>query len=185
MPLLDPADVPINVQAAAFFPDRKRTVVEDERLAGSSDNAHVVLARERRRRMPPGKEASPVLPGFADWCVDKYSHGVLARHSTAGSMLILFRIVFGTLGAALGKVMTARPAWCVSDGLLNGQQLVRVGTHSGKMQATSQLVLLLHNTDAVKVPGDPGDPGIWFGCRPCRASEASPHSNHVARARNM
>ena len=41
-------------------------------------------------------------------------------------MLILFRIVFGTLGAALGKVMTARPAWCVSDGLLNGQQLVRV-----------------------------------------------------------
>ena len=100
-------------------------------------------------------------------------------------MLILFRIVFGTLGSVLGKVMTARPAWCVSDGLLNGQQLVRVGTHSGKMQATSQLVLLLHNTDAVKVPGDPGDPGIWFGCRPCRASEASPHSNHVARARNM
>jgi hypothetical protein len=51
-------------------------------------------------------------------------------------MLILFRIVFGTLGAALGKVMTARPAWCVSDGLLNGQQLVRVGTHSDKVQAT-------------------------------------------------
>ena len=62
VPLLDPADVPINVQAAAFFPDRKCTVVEDERLAGISDNAHVVLARERHRRMPPGKEASPVLP---------------------------------------------------------------------------------------------------------------------------
>jgi hypothetical protein len=52
-------------------------------------------------------------------------------------MLILFRVVFETLGAALGKVMIARPAWCVSDGLLNGQQLVRVGTHSDKVQATS------------------------------------------------
>jgi hypothetical protein len=51
-------------------------------------------------------------------------------------MLILFRIVFGTLGAALGKVMTACPAWCVSDGLLNGQQLVRVGTNSDRMKAT-------------------------------------------------
>jgi hypothetical protein len=45
-------------------------------------------------------------------------------------MLIFFRVVFGTLGAALGKVITACPAWCVSDGLLNGQQLVRVGTYS-------------------------------------------------------
>jgi hypothetical protein len=60
-------------------------------------------------------------------------------------MLILFRVVFGTLGAALGKVMTARPAWCVSDGLLNGQQLVRVGTHSDKVQATSRDVQLTFN----------------------------------------
>jgi hypothetical protein len=99
-------------------------------------------------------------------------------------MLILFRIVFGTLGAALGKVMTARPAWCVSDGLLNGQQLVRVGTNSGKLKATSQLVQLLHNTDAVKASGDPGNPSVWLGCRSCRAGEASPRSSHVARARN-
>ena len=53
------------------------------------------------------------------------------------SMLFLFSVVFGTLGVALGKVSTACPAWCVSDGLLNGQQLVRVGTHSDKVQATS------------------------------------------------
>jgi hypothetical protein len=45
-------------------------------------------------------------------------------------MLILFSFEFGTLGAALGKVDTACPARCVSDGLLNGQQLVRVGTYS-------------------------------------------------------
>jgi hypothetical protein len=45
-------------------------------------------------------------------------------------MLFFFRVVFGTLGVALGKVITACPAWCVSDGLLNGQQLVRVGTNS-------------------------------------------------------
>lgn len=43
-------------------------------------------------------------------------------------MLFLFSVVFGTLGVALGKVSTACPAKCVSDGLLNGQQLVRVGT---------------------------------------------------------
>ncbi|CAI8822363.1 hypothetical protein EMIT0196MI5_200077 [Pseudomonas sp. IT-196MI5] len=69
----------------------------------------------------------------------------LARRSPAGSMLILFRVVFGTLGTALGKVMIARPAWCVSDGLLNGQQLVRVGTHSDKVQATSRVVRLTFN----------------------------------------
>jgi hypothetical protein len=45
-------------------------------------------------------------------------------------MLILFSFVFGTLCAALGKVSTACPARCVSEGLLNGQQLVRVGTNS-------------------------------------------------------
>ena len=45
-------------------------------------------------------------------------------------MLFLFSVVFGTLGVALGKVSTACPAWCVSDGLLNGQHLVRVGTHN-------------------------------------------------------
>jgi hypothetical protein len=45
-------------------------------------------------------------------------------------MLVFFSFVFGTLGAALGKVSTACPAKCISDGLLDGQQLVRVGTHS-------------------------------------------------------
>ena len=45
-------------------------------------------------------------------------------------MLFLFSVVFGTLGVALGKVSTACPASCVSDGLLNGQHLVRVGTNS-------------------------------------------------------
>ena len=60
---------------------------------------------------------------------------VTIRRSSAGSMLILFSFEFGTLGAALGKVSIARPAWCVSDGLLNGQQLVRVGTNSDRMKA--------------------------------------------------
>jgi hypothetical protein len=45
-------------------------------------------------------------------------------------MLFLFSVVFATLGVALGKVSIACPAWCVSDGLLNGQHLVRVGTYS-------------------------------------------------------
>lgn len=45
-------------------------------------------------------------------------------------MLFLFSVVFGTLGAALGKVGSACPARCVSEGLLNGQHLVRVGTYS-------------------------------------------------------
>lgn len=45
-------------------------------------------------------------------------------------MLFLFSVVFGTLGVALGKVSTACPASCVSDGLLNGQHLVRVGTNN-------------------------------------------------------
>ncbi|KPU61551.1 hypothetical protein AN403_5618 [Pseudomonas fluorescens] len=67
---------------------------------------------------------------------------VTIRRSPAGSMLILFRIVFGTLGVAPGKVMTACPAWCVSDGLLNGQQLVRVGTNSDRMKAISQAIEL-------------------------------------------
>lgn len=51
-------------------------------------------------------------------------------------MLFLFSVVFGTLGVALGKVSTACPASCVSDGLLNGQHLVRVGTKSRSPDAT-------------------------------------------------
>jgi hypothetical protein len=44
-------------------------------------------------------------------------------------MLFLFSVVLGTLGAALGKVGSACPARCLSEGLLNGQHLVRVGTY--------------------------------------------------------
>lgn len=62
------------------------------------------------------------------WLIPGRAHaGELLDHT---SMLFLFSVVFGTLGVALGKVSTACPAKCVSDGLLNGQQLVRVGTYS-------------------------------------------------------
>lgn len=53
-------------------------------------------------------------------------------------MLFLFSVVFGTLGVALGKVSTACPASCVSDGLLNGQHLVRVGTSSDSSLHTTR-----------------------------------------------
>lgn len=66
VPLLNPARVSVDVQSATFLPNRKRTVVEDKRLANISNDADVILAREWYQRMPAGKEASAVLSGASD-----------------------------------------------------------------------------------------------------------------------
>ena len=83
--------------------------------------------------------SSRVGPGLcrigADW---KRVHHGQAGERRAASMLFLFSVVFGTLGVALGKVSTACPASCVSDGLLNGQHLVRVGTSSDSSLHTTR-----------------------------------------------
>ena len=106
--------------------------------------------------------SSRVGPGFcrigADW---KRVHHGQAGERRAASMLFLFSVVFGTLGVALGKVSTACPASCVSDGLLNGQHLVRVGTNNIPRRSVSCATSTLRDFGAIRFrPRDTGAPEV-------------------------
>lgn len=69
-----PSGIAFHVDLTAFLPYGECAVVEDERLAGLGDDAHVILSRERHQSVPAGKQPRRILPRSA------YGRAVVVDH---------------------------------------------------------------------------------------------------------